>query len=147
MKFNHYKLATGIKFLARFICYSYVLIQTISSSYDVAWSSAKIQLTTVKADRNQEIHHPLYTICPIYNESANLFHPGATLGSVMVQNSMNLNPAMVLDYQNSLTVKTRMFTTWVKTHSANKKQQTFLVQCQTFQVQDPVVPGKQEGKV
>ncbi len=48
-----------------------------------------VQLTYIDTKENDQsnIRHPYYTICPILNKMADLNHPGATLVSVMLENS------------------------------------------------------------
>ena len=104
-------------------------------------------VTSVDKENNEHFKHPLYTICPIFNNSANIYDSEATLYSVMVENSAPLPNTYVHLMLSNIGNLPVMSTTWLKTHDPDSPSRTILVQCQTYSYQGYVTPGKFSGRV
>ena len=136
-----------LKELVKLAMIAYILLQSSTSLFDIFFQNPTIQLTTVKKESNEKVYHPLYTFCPIFNESADVESPDSTLHSVMVENSFKIPHVYFERLTNLIDETPRTFSTWLKTHSIDKKRKVLLIQCTTVQFSESVVPGQHGGKV
>ncbi len=144
---QHHQWSQLLKRYAKMLCIAYILVQTSFSLYEVLWQNPMIQLTTVEKQPNEKIYHPLYTFCPIFDQSADVKDENATLLSVLVKNGFKKPPLYFVPLQNSIKEKPRTYSTWLKTPTVDKQGKTYLVQCVTFEFKDSVTPGQEGGKV
>ncbi len=108
-----------------------------------------VQLTYVEPENNFELQrHPLYTICPIFEQSANLSLPGQTLRTVMINNTVFYPTVLLLKLLNSPALEAKRYTTWTKMiDTVDGLRQIILVQCQTFDISNDIAIGGMESKV
>ncbi len=107
-----------------------------------------IQLTFVEPENNQEIRqHPYYTLCPIFEWTANLSDTNITLTQTLVNNSRYFPPSLFVELLNSPVLDVEQFSTWVKMKDVNKDRQDTLVHCTTFSIRNTITIGKNEAKV
>ncbi len=135
------------KLVVKLLAIGYIILQTLLLSYDIAYQNPNIQLTTVDKESNSKIYHPLYTFCPIFNESADVTADDATLNSVLLENHFKSPHVYFIREANSIPDSPRTFSTWMRTHSIDKQRKDLLIQCTTFEFSDVVIPGQKGGKV
>ncbi len=127
----------------------FLLVQILVSLVDLILSHSNlIQLTFVKPENNLDVQrHPYYTVCPIFETSADLSDPDMDLQRAMTLNSRYYPVALFLAIMNSQSLTMDRFTTWVKMKDASKNQRELFVQCTTFSIPNNVSLGQNEGKV
>ncbi len=105
-----------------------------------------VRLTLVEQEENDPglQRHPLYTICPIYEWSANLTSENVNLRSAMIQNTVVYPPVLFLSLFNSPTLEANRYTTWAKMMD---QMRSILVQCHTFDIDKNIPLGGVESKV
>ncbi len=106
-----------------------------------------IQLTFVEPGNNLEVQqHPYYTICPIFETSANLSDPDMDLFSAMTQNAKYFPVSLFFSLINSQSLTAVQSTTWAKMKTS-KKHREILVPCTTFNIPNNVTLGQNEARV
>ncbi len=123
--------------------------QIILSFIDLVQASSNlVQLTFVEPENNPEVRrHPYYTVCPIYETSANLSNTSLDLFDVMNENARYYPDAMILGFINDQSLTWERFTTWVKMKDASKDQRDILVPCTTFNIPNNISMGQASAKV
>ena len=107
-----------------------------------------IQLTFVEPENNLEIQrHPYYTLCPVFEKSANLSNQATDLMSVVLQNTMYYPVSLFVSLLNSQSLTAERFSTWVKMKNASKDLDNVLVHCTTFRFPNNITLGKNAAKV
>ena len=134
----------GIRFLLLF----YVVISGLFSTWELHLRREELRvLTFYDIELNKDLKHPLYTICPVYEESANLKKEDATLRSVMVENSAKKENIVFEELINEGIKPPIKTTVWLKAHQFRKKSTVTLMQCFTHEFKHTIDPGNPNGKV
>ncbi len=110
-------------------------------------SNRLIQLTFVEPENNLEIRqHPYYTVCPIFENSANLSSPSATLLTTIIENTRAFPMALYLELFNSKALAAEHFSTWVKMKDSYRDRRETLIHCTTFSIPTEIKLGQNEAK-
>ncbi len=142
-----WNLAQRLKESVKSLSIAYILLQTSMSLYDIMFQNPTIQLTTVEKEANQKVYHPLYTFCPIFNETVGIDPQSSSLHSVMVENAFKMPNVYFERRINTILETPRTYSSWLKTHSIDKQRKVIFIQCTTVEFSKSVVPGQQGGKV
>ena len=110
-------------------------------------TGGNIVVTPVDEKHNEYFRHPLYTICPVLQQNANVSDKSATLLSVMLENGLAIAPVNYHSLLNDPSNEPEAYTTWTPGLANNGSRHLVMMQCQTFDFAKNVTPGNFDGKV